>query len=285
MGGGQIDGSDDGLDHDGRQLLQHCGSDGNKEGKSKTQFHKEISILIKQKKPLSQRNEKDVENKIGKLERQFREASDWANNAGQGVDDPGSFHNALLKRCPFWDELNPIMGDGPNANALATNEELSDDDSLAALLRDNDPPPKTVTAQIAVNQSLGESESVLTANTTAKTTVETSKTPKGKGTTEKKRRLAADKKDTKKQRSDSGDDDLLTSHFGGGANYQQFREREVAARETEANARMLVATEEAGIKAIQKKAALFRERKRLQEEGALSKEDIDLYFPLPKEGH
>jgi hypothetical protein len=48
----------------------YCGANGNK-GKTKTQHHKELALLIQQKLPQSERTEKDVENKITSLERQF----------------------------------------------------------------------------------------------------------------------------------------------------------------------------------------------------------------------
>jgi hypothetical protein len=107
---------------------EYCGATGNK-GKTKTQHHKELSLLIKERKPESDRTEKDVENKITSLERQFRVASDWANNTGQGVENPGDFKAAIAKRCPLYKELEPIMGDHPNAKPLATNEDSSEDES------------------------------------------------------------------------------------------------------------------------------------------------------------
>ena len=45
----------------------YCGANGNK-GKSKTAYHKELSLLLKEKIPECERNEKDVENKITSLE-------------------------------------------------------------------------------------------------------------------------------------------------------------------------------------------------------------------------
>ena len=77
---------------------EYCGGTGNK-GKSKTQHHKELSLLIKEKVPESQRTEKDVENKITGLERQFRIAADWSNNTGAGVENEESFEAAVLQRC------------------------------------------------------------------------------------------------------------------------------------------------------------------------------------------
>ena len=100
----------------------YSGSSGNK-GLTKTAYHKKIADIIRTKNPTSERNEKDVENKITSLERQFRQATDWAENTGQGVADPGDFEAAILKRCPFYKELEPIMGERPNARPLGTNED------------------------------------------------------------------------------------------------------------------------------------------------------------------
>ena len=61
---------------------EYCGATGNG-GKTKTQHHKDLAWLIKREKPETDRSEKDVENKIVSLERQFRIATDWANNTGQ----------------------------------------------------------------------------------------------------------------------------------------------------------------------------------------------------------
>ena len=117
---------------------EYCGASGNK-GKPKTQYHKELAILLKEKNPDCERNEKDVENKITSLERQFRLASDWANNTGQGVDNPSDFEAEILKRCPLYKELEPIMGDRPNAKPLASSEEmeiefdLEDDNAMSGV--------------------------------------------------------------------------------------------------------------------------------------------------------
>ena len=83
----------------------YCGGNGNK-GKTKTQHHKELAILVKEKHPSSKHTEKDAENKIISLKRQFRVAPDWANNTGQGVDNPGNFEAAILKYCPLFEEVN-----------------------------------------------------------------------------------------------------------------------------------------------------------------------------------
>lgn len=113
----------------------YCGCNGSR-GKSKSQCQKDIALLIKQKQPESEREPKDVENKITSMERQFRLAVDWSNNTGQGVSDPGKFEAAILNRCPYFKDLEPIMGDRPNSKPLATNEDSSeeeDDESTAGV--------------------------------------------------------------------------------------------------------------------------------------------------------
>lgn len=102
----------------------HAGANGHQnKGKSKSAHHKETSLLIQEKKPESERNEKDVENKIGSLERQFRVARDWANNTGQGVSEPGQFEDAVKQRCKCHCQLEDVMGKRPNAQPLFTNED------------------------------------------------------------------------------------------------------------------------------------------------------------------
>lgn len=109
-----------------------CGAAGNK-GRTKGAFCKEIAKTIKEKKPETDRSEKDVENKIVKLERQFRLACDWTMNTGQGVSNPGDFEAAVKQRCPLFHELEDIMGSRPNAKPLSANENdvpIVDDDAL-----------------------------------------------------------------------------------------------------------------------------------------------------------
>ena len=119
------------------------GANGNK-GRSKSQHYKDLTLLIKSKKLDSNRREKDMENKIISLERQFREASDLANNTGAGVENPGDFEAAVLKRCPYYKQLEEIIQDQPNSKPLATKEEeghcvLSDSFDASAVQEDENP--------------------------------------------------------------------------------------------------------------------------------------------------
>ena len=253
----------------------YCGANANKSGKSKSQYHKEIAILIKNKKPESDRDAKDVENKITSLERQFRLAMDWRNNTGQGVENPGEFNAATLKRCPLWEQLEPIMGDRPNAKPLATNE--SDDSESESSLNKT-----TSTAPTAVDQSTENPK------TPAKTVV--NEVPNDSGT---KRLTASNSGSSAHAKKKGKADDVISSFFGGvesehETTYHSLRVREVEAREKEASARMVEANAnkekvavETRMLAIDEKVKLLTARKALLDSGAATEEDIDNYLPLP----
>ena len=282
---------------------EYCGSNGNK-GKSKTQYHKELSLLIKEKLPESERTEKDVENKITGLERQFRLASDWANNTGAGVENPGDFKAAVLKRCALYDELEPIMGDRPNAKPLASNEEDSLLEGVATSV------PTSVVAATAVNHSMnngtdseGSDDNLddnLTPSRKEAATDVSSVALTTKSTSSSKRRISASEAAAtrKKGKKNSPVDHVLNSYLGedneeeeddqNGTSFKQLRVREVKARECEAKARMLEAQAISGkakteseLMSIQAKANLLCERKKLLEEG-ISQDEIDELLPLRK---
>lgn len=257
---------------------EYCGANGNK-GKSKTQHHKELSPLLKDRLPDCERNEKDVENKITSLERQFRTASDWANNTGQGVDNPGDFEAATQKHCPLFKELEPIMGDRPNAKPLATTE---DDEVI-----DSD----------AGESGVADTAAVKSLNDPAGLTDDDNSPPKqtasslSSASASSKRRIRA-KNEQPKKRVNKGDD-IISNFLGFGDDgveengFKQLRVREVQAREKEARARMLEARAaskkadtEASLLSIQERATLLRERKKLLDEG-ISQDDIDAMLPLP----
>ena len=55
---------------------------------------------------------------------------DWTNATGAGVENQEDFWAYVLKKmCPFYKELEPIMGERPNAQALLTNEDDGGDTS------------------------------------------------------------------------------------------------------------------------------------------------------------
>lgn len=207
-------------------------------------------------------------------------ASDWANNTGQGVDNPGEFELAVLKRCTYYRELEPIMGDRPNAKPLATSEDnddliVQDEDELSAI------------ADTAAIESL---------NTSTAETPKASVSSISSSASSKRRITAAAATKRSKNSNKNNVDDLVSAYLGvdesdGEGNNNSFKKlcvREVEAREQEASARMLEAQavskkaeSETSILAIQAGATLLRERKKLLEEG-ICQEDIDMLLPLKK---
>ena len=258
------------------KCAQCCGANGNK-GKSKAQHHKDLTILIETKLPDSSRTEKDVENKIVSLERQFRLASDWASDTGAGVDDPGDFEKAVLARCAHYRELEPIMSERPNAKPLATSEgalELSsDEDDVLSAVPDNE-------AIIEMNGSTVENKTPV------------AKAPRTTTNTNDKCLTAVSEGDPKrcKARGEGRDatDEPVSNLLGDPEAIQDPRKREVAARETEASARMLEAQanvakaqKETSILGTEEKVKLLESRRGLLDDGICAQDELDRILPLP----
>ena len=164
------------------------------------------------------------------------------------------------------------MGDCPNTKPLATNEvgfgDLDDDDDE----ENNDDA-----------SSVGSSNALKDINNQAGSTPTSSISSNKTGS--RKRLTATKEKKTKKTAKTEAD--TLVSDFLGDSKFQEWRQREVEAREKEATARMMAAqataaksAEETALLSVQAKAALLRERHKLREEG-IPQEDIDAMPPLP----
>lgn len=271
----------------------YCGSNGHQnKGKSKSAIHKDIALLIQQKRPASERDAKDVENKIGTLERQFRQAKDWAENTGQGVTDPGDFASAVKNRCPHHCELEDIMGERPNAKPLATNEECVVDILDGGVDAFGEDVAEEVVDEIVAETALemSNTEPGTPLATIRATTVDPLSSVSSKSVVTKapvKRLSTVSAGGTSKAKPGKTDvDDVINSHFND-TSYQSMREREVAAREKEATARMLEAQataeksrKEMQILDIQAKSELLRERKRLLDEGVCTLDELDELMPL-----
>lgn len=265
---------------------EYCGCNGNK-GKTKTQHHKELAILLKEKLPECERTEKDVENKIVNLERQFRQASDWVANTGQGVDNPGDFEAAVKRRCPLFQELEPIMGDRPNARPLATNEDSSSDgSSVASGIADT----AAMASMMSYKDTPAQKSSSQTSNSiSSKSAVSIKSGSAGRRLLSKN--SAQGGRSQKKKKTWDADDtlsSLFMDDYDGDNTFKNLRVREVEAKEREASAKMLEATansekakQESSLISIQANATLLRERKKLREEG-ISQEEIDALLPLQK---
>ena len=261
----------------------YSGSSGNK-GKTKSAYYKMIAEMIRAKNPTSERTEKDVENKITALERQFRTAVDWANNTGQGVENPGDFKAALLKRCPLYEQLEPIMGERPNAVPLSSNEPNSDDDMPPL-------PRPSEAAAVAVEQSLALTTPAREPQGSGITSLSSKSS---KSSRDSKRLTASDESKKKKRHKQGSADDFIASIMAGGDDDDRdslhtLRIREVTAREQEAAARMLEAQaisekakKETAILSIDERVKILRERKKLLDDGICTQDEIDRVLPLPK---
>lgn len=83
------------------------------DGVKKKEFAAKLAAKMSEE-TLSQRDSKNVINKINHIEKLFRDAYQWANGqTGQGLQegDPEGFHNYVTKLCPVYYSLLPIMGE------------------------------------------------------------------------------------------------------------------------------------------------------------------------------
>ena len=256
-----------------------CGSLSNNKGKRKKDYYKKIAELIKLQKPESDRNEKDVENKIGKLERQFRDAYDWSLATGVGVkeDNETNFWAYMKQLCSLWDELEPIMGSRPNAKPIATSESMP--------LCFSDSSDSEGENEVAIRMSNNNKPDSADNNKPDSANNRPNSTP-ATTSNKSKKRLTSGEKSGDDKRSKKTDADSVISSLLDDQNFNELRLREVEAKEKEASARMIEAEaiskkneEEAELISIQKRATLLRERTQLKNSGC-PQEDIDILLPL-----
>jgi len=82
---------------------------------------------------------KNVADRIIALEQSYKTASDWINQTGSGIDPTdSSFWDAVLKRCEYYYELEPVFGDRAAMCPLATNQDLDVADSDSSGLKNED---------------------------------------------------------------------------------------------------------------------------------------------------
>jgi hypothetical protein len=91
-------------------------------------------------KGIIHRKVNDVITKIDNLEKEFKEASDWLANTGQGVTDENNLREAVLKRCAHYYELEPVMADRASTRPLLTNEGSDDSNDEEEKDTDTSPP-------------------------------------------------------------------------------------------------------------------------------------------------
>ena len=85
----------------------------------------------------SQRYGADVKAQIAKLESSFRKASDFLNQTGAGIEDEDTLRECVVKRCPFYYELEDAFGNRPNNQPLATEQDCRPSTVLDLAERDS----------------------------------------------------------------------------------------------------------------------------------------------------
>jgi hypothetical protein len=219
-------------------------------------------------------------------------ATDWANNTGQGVKNPEDFEAALLKHCPLYHELEPIMGKRPNSKPLSTNEQ-SDKDGYGIEVEehsfsDTNPPDGNPTT---VEQSLKTPSRLVDG--VKGTTPSTLSSGSSKGSGKSSNCLTATAMAPPKKKGKHEIDDLVSALLGredgSKEDFHTLQVREVTAKEQEAKARMLEAeavsvkaNQEQDLLSIEETVKLLRERKKLIDDGICADETIDNYLPLPQ---
>ena len=99
---------------------------GNKHGVKKIKVCEEISYYIASH-GLPKKTAQEVKSKIQYIEKKFREAHDFFfSTTGQGLreTDSGSFNEMVMKRCPWFFDLQNVMGDSASVGPQATTESL-----------------------------------------------------------------------------------------------------------------------------------------------------------------
>ena len=107
----------------GDNYASYCGP---KNGETKQKVATRISNMLKSKGVLVERSPKSIISKIEGIEQQFKTAYEWTNNTGVGVKETNEaqFWEYVEKLCPYFRDLEPVMGKRSKMKALATNEDL-----------------------------------------------------------------------------------------------------------------------------------------------------------------
>jgi len=141
---------------------------GNKEGKTKLQICDKIAQLLKAKEVQAKRSNKNILDKIQSMESQFKKAHDWAGDTGQGTNITNEkFEECVQKRCKYYYELLPIIGDCSCFCALATTDNIANtaqlSNNLSGDLTDSDSELETVVSPETVTLAVENVEMVATA--------------------------------------------------------------------------------------------------------------------------
>lgn len=152
-------------------------------GTSKKDIAKELSALIKKEGVVVERTYKHVLDKIGNLEKSFKQAHNYATKeTGAGVDleqNPNTTFEALVEEVfPYYFELLPLMGGRASTKPHATSEDLSSDeceeeegdDDDALEVEEIEQTPVSHVAEIEqtpINQPMNRTSGTAAASTTA----------------------------------------------------------------------------------------------------------------------
>ena len=98
-------------------------------GKGKIYWCTLLSDEIKKAGIRRHRSLKAIKNKIANIKDLFKNAHYWAHQTGAGVkeDDPGQFNDYILKKCPYYFDLLPVMQDRATAHPLMTSESMENE--------------------------------------------------------------------------------------------------------------------------------------------------------------
>ncbi|CAB9531800.1 expressed unknown protein [Seminavis robusta] len=271
---------------------KYCGSTENN-GTSKAQYHRIISeLIVKQTNGQSQKTARDVANKIQKLEAQFRKASDWLNCTGAGLETgPGNISVYVKEKlCPFYYELECVMGDRPNAQPLATNE----DDDINNVDDDDDDGSTSVAIDNIDEDDEDVDDDEIESEQPPAAAGAGPKTPTAKDSGKKKRLSSSGNKKPSKTRR-GADDGILASLLDEDSDddekensFKSLRKREVEAKEKEATALQLKTQKEVQLLDMQLQQQqqkhlidLLKSRKELEDVGYTEAELDEMLGPLP----
>ena len=107
---------------------------GGDDGVSKDSLHLEFQAFLRSKNG-QEKKVSSIRNKIHRLISSYKQAVDWKNCTGQGVEANegyASMHEALIGMCPHFDILDPILSERPNFNLIYDTDRgfLLDDADL-----------------------------------------------------------------------------------------------------------------------------------------------------------
>ncbi|KAG9407582.1 hypothetical protein AC1031_002294 [Aphanomyces cochlioides] len=84
-------------------------------------------MMIK-KSGIHNRKAKDIIKKNSSIESSYKEAKEWKENTGQGIEDESTIQNELQRICPYFFQLDDIMRDRASTSAIYTNKTVDDED-------------------------------------------------------------------------------------------------------------------------------------------------------------